>query len=122
MFGFSFQQSIIRIKVVKVVCSEPATMYFKVETAIKSKCPNDGSAAQAVRVAVPNYEHTQISVIAKDRQGRRFDNISSLTIEWTSTPEYLDFATPNYAPTEAIHNNLGYTDTGKGTFIVDWEQ
>jgi hypothetical protein len=93
-------------------------MYFKVESSIKTKCPNDGSAAQVVRVAVPNYEHTQLSVVVKDTQGRKFDNITSLQIEWKSSPTYLDFATQNYAVTEPLQTLLGYVDTGKGMYLA----
>lgn len=99
---------------VQVICAEPAQMYFKVESSLKSKCPNDGSSAQVVRVAIPNYESTLVSVVVKDKEGRKFDNVTSLRINWFSTPAQIGFATPSYAVTEPIHTALGYVDTGKG--------
>jgi nuclear pore complex protein Nup210 len=105
-------QPIIRIKVVRVICSEPYQMYFKVESSLKSKCPVD--SAQVVRVAVANYEPTLVSVIVKDKEGRKFDNITSLKMDWKSKPEYLDFATLTFAVTEPVVTGLGYLDTGKG--------
>lgn len=103
--------------VVQVICAEPSTMYFKVETPLKSKCPNDASAAQVVRVAVPNYENTLVSIIVKDANGRKFDNISSLQIDWNAQPDLVGFKNPKFVVTEPIRHDLGYIIPGKSTLM-----
>lgn len=104
---------------VHVVCAEPSTMYFKVETPLKSKCPNDASAAQVVRVSVPNYENTLVSVIVKDSKGRKFDNISSLHIDWSSSPDLVSFANNKFVETQLVRHDLGYLVPGKSKSIKE---
>ncbi|ODM96783.1 hypothetical protein Ocin01_09896 [Orchesella cincta] len=107
------ENAVVRIAVVNVICAEPSKMYFKVETPLKANCPNDGSAAQVVRVSVPNYEQTLVSVIAKDSNGKKFDNISSLQIDWTSNPDLVGFSNLGHVVTEPIRHDLGYIVPGK---------
>lgn len=105
----------MRIKAVRVICAEPAQMYFRVESSLKSKCPQDASSATVGRISIPNYEATPLAVIVKDAQGRRFDNISSLAFLWAATPpNQLSFQNPTHAPTQPLDTMLGYIDTGKG--------
>ncbi|CAG7817186.1 unnamed protein product [Allacma fusca] len=99
---------------VTVICAEPAQIYFKVETSIKSvgsKCPSDASTAQVVRVAIPNYEDTRVAVTVKDIAGRKFDNITSLNIQWSTTPALADLHYDNYVITEGIAL-VGYETVG----------
>lgn len=89
-------------------------MYFKVESSLKPKCPHDASSAQATRIAIPNYEPSLVSVVVKDKDGHKFDNITSLKIDWLAQPGYLEFGQSTHAETEPIHSSLGYIGTGKG--------
>lgn len=109
--------AVVRVALVQIVCAEPSTMYFKVETPLKSKCPNDASAAQVVRVAVPNYENTLVSIIVKDSNGRKFDNISSLQLEWSSQPDLVGFSNSKNAETQPIRHDLGYIVPGKSKLL-----
>ena len=99
----------------RVICGEPAKIYFKVETRIKedggSKCPHDLSTAQVVRVPIPNYDNTVVSVTVKDPKGRKFDNITSLAISWTASEPILNFAHTKFIPNEIIYIN-GHTLPG----------
>ncbi|CAL8098880.1 unnamed protein product [Orchesella dallaii] len=108
------ENAVVRVAVVQVICAEPSSMYFKVETPLKANCPNDGSAAQVVRVSVPNYENTLVSVIVKDSNGKKFDNISSLQIDWISKPDLVDFGNSGFVVTESVRHDLGYIVPGKG--------
>jgi hypothetical protein len=114
------QSPVSRTADVTVVCAEPAKIYFKVETKLRddggAKCPHDLSTAQVVRVPVPNYEKTVVSVSVKDPKGRKFDNISSLAISWTASEPIMGFSNVKFVPNEVIANN-GFTVPGKGEYL-----
>ena len=99
---------------VKVICAEPAQIYFKVETSLKaggSKCPSDTLGAQVTRVAVPNYENSRVVVTVKDINGRKFDNITSLHIKWTTSPPLASVKMEGWVETEAVEL-IGYESVG----------
>lgn len=77
-----------------------------------SKCPHDISSAQIVRIPVPNYDNILVSVTVKDDRGNKFDNITSLSIHWSTSLDIVSFLHKKYVPTETIYVNE-YTVPGK---------
>jgi len=109
-----------------VICGDPAKIYFKIETALKqddihSKCPQDLSTAQIVRIPVPNYDNILVSVTVKDGKGNKFDNITSLNINWRTSLDIVTFQHQQYIPTEIVNVN-DYTVPGKSKDLKIWAE
>ncbi|KAJ8670863.1 hypothetical protein QAD02_002122 [Eretmocerus hayati] len=68
---------------VKVTCGKPRYIYLQPEFRDGKNCP---VSHDTDRVVAHSEETLKLLVIVKDENGRRFDNITSLSIEWNLKP------------------------------------
>lgn len=68
---------------VKVVCAKPRYIYLQPEFKDGENCP---VSHDAERIVAHSEEALRLLVIVKDEDGRRFDNITSLNIDWYLKP------------------------------------
>lgn len=71
-----------------VICAKPQFIYLQpeIQAADTTVCPMDLSSE---KVIVQNYKNIDLIVNVKDSSGRKFDNISSLDIQWNVDPTNL---------------------------------
>ncbi|XP_012215502.1 nuclear pore membrane glycoprotein 210 [Linepithema humile] len=68
---------------VDIVCGKPRYIYLQPEFKDGKNCP---ISQNTNKVIAHSDKRLKISVIVKDEDGRRFDNITSLNIEWNLKP------------------------------------
>ncbi|XP_015601046.1 nuclear pore membrane glycoprotein 210 [Cephus cinctus] len=68
---------------VRVICGKPRYIYLQPKFSNSSSCPI-GQVSE--KIMARNNNDLDLTVVIKDEDGRRFDNISSLHIEWELTP------------------------------------
>ncbi|XP_014480293.1 PREDICTED: nuclear pore membrane glycoprotein 210 isoform X2 [Dinoponera quadriceps] len=68
---------------VEVTCGKPRYMYLQPEFKDSKSCP---LGQNADKIIAHSGRQLKISVIVKDEDGKRFDNITSLNIEWHLEP------------------------------------
>lgn len=68
---------------VKVTCAKPRYIYLQPEFKDGKACPVNQDSE---RVVAHSEESMRLLIVVKDEDGRRFDNITSLSIDWTLQP------------------------------------
>ncbi|XP_015122666.1 nuclear pore membrane glycoprotein 210 [Diachasma alloeum] len=68
---------------VRIICGKPRHIYLQPEFKDSDKCP---ITKHPERVMAHNDKPLHLNVIVKSEDGRRFDNFTSLNVEWTLTP------------------------------------
>ncbi|XP_011500196.1 PREDICTED: nuclear pore membrane glycoprotein 210 [Ceratosolen solmsi marchali] len=68
---------------VKVICGRPRFIYLQPEFRDGKNCPINQNTE---RIVTHSEETLRLIVIVKDEEGRRFDNITSLNIDWSIKP------------------------------------
>ena len=68
---------------VRVVCAKPRFIYLLPEFKDGKNCPVNQDAE---RIVAHSEESLRLLVIVKDHNGRRFDNVTSLSIDWNMKP------------------------------------
>lgn len=68
---------------IEVTCGKPRYMYLQPEFKDSKNCP---ISQNADKIIAHSGKHLKISVVVKDEDGRRFDNFTSLNIEWHLEP------------------------------------
>jgi nuclear pore complex protein Nup210 len=68
---------------VKVICGKPRYIYLQPEFPDGKNCPVNQNTE---RIVAHSEETLRLIVIVKDEEGRRFDNITSLNIDWNIKP------------------------------------
>ncbi|XP_012277520.1 nuclear pore membrane glycoprotein 210 [Orussus abietinus] len=69
--------------VVRVICGKPRYIYLQPEFKDGSNCP---IGQNADRIMAHGNTDLELTVVVKDEDGRHFDNITSLYIEWDLIP------------------------------------
>ncbi|EFN86735.1 Nuclear pore membrane glycoprotein 210 [Harpegnathos saltator] len=87
---------------IEVTCGKPRYMYLQPEFKDSKKCP---ISPNTDKIIAHSGKHLKISVVVKDEDGRRFDNVTSLSIEWHLEPSNSGFVE---APSKTIEQT--YTD------------
>ncbi|XP_030211454.1 nuclear pore membrane glycoprotein 210 [Gadus morhua] len=107
--------------VVKFVCAPPSRLTLVpvyTSAQLDLTCPLLQQNKQVVPVS--NYHNPVLDLAAFDRQGRRFDNFSSLRIEWESTKFNLASIEPSM-PMELLLSEDGHSQMklhGRQTVLV----
>lgn len=68
---------------VKVICGKPRYIQLKPEFKDSKKCP---ISQNTERVMAHTNEELRVIVVVKDKEGRTFDNITSLNVDWSLKP------------------------------------
>ncbi|XP_058809329.1 nuclear pore membrane glycoprotein 210 isoform X2 [Phymastichus coffea] len=68
---------------VRVICAKPRYIYLQPEFKDGENCP---VSHDTERIVAHSEEALRLLVIVKDEDGRRFDNITSLSIDWNIKP------------------------------------
>ncbi|XP_057323186.1 nuclear pore membrane glycoprotein 210 [Microplitis mediator] len=68
---------------VKIICGKPRYIYLQPEFKDSKNCPIGNNAE---RIMVHANQPLKLIVTVKDEDGKRFDNITSLNIEWALKP------------------------------------
>lgn len=87
---------------IEVTCGKPRYMYLQPEFKDSENCP---ISQNADKIIAHSGKQLKISVVVKDEDGRRFDNVTSLSIEWHLEPSDGGFVE---APSRTIEKT--YTD------------
>ncbi|KAG8042203.1 hypothetical protein G9C98_000194 [Cotesia typhae] len=69
--------------IVQIICSKPRYIYLQPEFKDSKNCPIGNNAE---RIMAHANQPLRLVVVVKDEDGKRFDNITSLNIEWTLKP------------------------------------
>ena len=91
---------------VKVICGKPRSVSLRphVETDGVNTCPME---LNAERITVQRGKDVELDVIIRDENGLKFLNVTSLSFEWSSKPDYeVNFISKN----SVLHRNE-FTDT-----------
>lgn len=68
---------------VRVICGKPRHIYLQPEFKDTDNCP---ISKNAEKVMARNDRSLHLNVLVKDEDGRKFDNFSSLNVEWMLSP------------------------------------
>lgn len=73
---------------VKIICGKPRHIYFQPEFKDSKNCP---ISLNTERIMAHSDKNLKLITIVKDEEGRIFDNITSLHIEWNLKPSTIGF-------------------------------
>ena len=102
---------IISTSTITISCGQPEKIQLKADVLTpeyESKCP---LIAKSGRIAVQCYEDLPVRIFAFDKEGRRFDNISTLNIGWKVSDDELGTLSSDKGVIfagENEKNHLGY--------------
>lgn len=68
---------------VKVICAKPRYIFLQPEFKDGKACPVNQDAE---RIVAHSEESMRLLIVVKDENGRRFDNVTSLSIDWALKP------------------------------------
>lgn len=68
---------------IKIICAKPRYIYLQPEFKNDKDCPINQNMD---KIMAHSNNHLKILVVIKDKDGRQFDNITSLNIEWNLKP------------------------------------
>ncbi|XP_053988309.1 nuclear pore membrane glycoprotein 210 [Hylaeus volcanicus] len=81
-------KSMYAIATVRIICGKPRHIYLKPEYKDNKNCP---MSLNTERVMAHSDKDLKLLIIVKDEEGRTFDNITSLYIEWSLKPSSVGF-------------------------------
>ncbi|CAK9831046.1 Nuclear pore membrane glycoprotein 210 [Anthophora retusa] len=73
---------------VKIICGKPRHIYLQPEFKDSKNCP---ISLNTERIMAHSDKNLKLITIVKDEEGRTFDNITSLHIEWNLKPSSIGF-------------------------------
>lgn len=88
---------------IEVTCGKPRYMYLQPEFKDNKSCP---IGQNADKIIAHSGKHLKIAVVVKDEDGRRFDNVTSLSIEWHLEPSDGGFVEAPSRTIEETHTDM----------------
>ncbi|XP_076635899.1 nucleoporin 210 [Colletes latitarsis] len=81
-------KSMYAIETVRIICGKPRHIYLQPEYKDSKNCPISLNTERVMAYSGKNFK---LITIVKDEEGRTFDNITSLHIEWNLKPSSIGF-------------------------------
>ncbi|KOX79473.1 hypothetical protein WN51_02738 [Melipona quadrifasciata] len=82
-------KSTYAFETIKVICGKPRHIYLQPEFKDSKNCPI--SNINTERIMAHSDKNLKLITVIKDEEGRTFDNITSLRIEWNLKPSIIGF-------------------------------